>query len=84
MLCCLFPFGDHGKTAKHLDHVKGVFASNGGEFGAGREVKAKKLRKPLLAPQNVKSLQNYEIMQVTDSHFMARKYTPFLQVNDKL
>ena len=39
---------------------------------------------PLLAPQNVKSLQNYEIMQVTDSHFMARKYTPFLQVNDKL
>mmetsp|Transcript_98068 Transcript_98068/g.280616 ORF Transcript_98068/g.280616 Transcript_98068/m.280616 type:complete len:121 (+) Transcript_98068:229-591(+) len=29
--------------------------------------------------QNVKSLQNYEIMRVTDSHFMARKYTPFLQ-----
>mmetsp|Transcript_98066 Transcript_98066/g.280611 ORF Transcript_98066/g.280611 Transcript_98066/m.280611 type:complete len:222 (+) Transcript_98066:229-894(+) len=33
LLCCLFPFGDHGKTAKHLDHVKGVFASNGAPIG---------------------------------------------------
>ena len=31
VLCVCFPFGDHGKTAMHLDHVKGVFSNNGGE-----------------------------------------------------